>query len=291
MGQPNDRRTLQSVSDTALLVAHHRAMESSRADALFRDPFAERLAGERGEQIARRLPWGKRLAWSTITRTVLIDEIVLRMVAQGVDTVLNLAAGLDSRPYRLALPDTLRWVELDLPAITATKTELLAGDKPRCRLERIGVDLRDHAARRSVLSEQAANAKSALVISEGLLVYLDESIVTEFARDLYEQTAIRYWMTDLASPLIVKRMQKWWGKQMKAAGTWMSFGPAEGTKFFEPLGWREAEFHDLFANSLRLNRTMPLAWVFKLQMKLFPKRSAKNQAKWRSGVALLERKG
>jgi methyltransferase (TIGR00027 family) len=289
VAQPGDKRTLQSVSDTALLVAHHRAMESARPDALFHDHFAERLAGERGAQIARKLPWGKRIAWSTVTRTVLMDELVLRLAGQGVDTVLNLAAGLDSRPYRLALPASLRWVEIDLPAMTAFKTEMLAGEEPRCRLGRVGVDLRDHAARRRALAEQAARAKKALAITEGLLIYLDESIVSELARDLYEQTAIQYWMTDLASPIIVKRMQKWWGKQMKAAGAWMSFGPAEGTQFFAPLGWRELEFHDLFLNSMRLNRSMPMAWMFKLQMKLFPNRTRKNLAKWRGGVTLLER--
>jgi methyltransferase (TIGR00027 family) len=265
-------------------------MESARPDGLFHDHFAQRLAGERGKQIARKLPWGKSLAWSTVTRTVLIDEIILRRVGQGVDTVLNLAAGLDARPYRLALPETLRWVEIDLPEMTATKTELLAADQPRCKLDRVAVDLRDHTARRRALAEQASSAKSALVLTEGLLIYLDETIVTELARDLHDQPSIRYWMTDLASPVIVKRMQKWWGKQMKAAGTWMSFGPAEGTKFFEPFGWREAEFGELFQTALRIGRQPPLAWLFNIQMKLFPARTQRKMAKWRSGVALLERK-
>ena len=114
---------LRSVSDTALLVAHHRAMESARPDALFRDPLAQRLAGERGVQIVRKLPWGRQNAWSTIVRTGLIDEIVLRLTAQGVDTVLNLAAGLDARPYRLELPTALRWGEWERPGITAGNAE------------------------------------------------------------------------------------------------------------------------------------------------------------------------
>lgn len=281
---------LQSVSDTALLVAYHRAMESARPDALFHDPFAERLAGERGEQIARKLFWGRQNAWSTVTRTVLIDAMVQRLVAQGVDTVLNLAAGLDARPYRLELPASLRWVEMDLPAITAAKSEMMANERPRCRLQPLAVDLANHAERRRALAEQMETMKKGLVITEGLLVYLKPDTVAELGRDLHEQPALQYWVTDLLSPLVLKRVQKWWGKHMKAANAVMQFGPPEGTKFFEPLGWREAEFQDLFHNSLRINRPMPMAWMLKLQMKLLPKRTEKNLAKWRTGVALLERK-
>jgi len=280
---------LESVSDTALLVAHHRAMESARPDALFHDPYAERLAGNRGEEIARRLPWGKRIAWSTITRTVLMDEIVPRPVGEGLDTVLNLAAGLDSRPYRLPLPPSLRWVEMDLPALTAAKTELLKGEKPRCQLERVSVDLANSSERQRALAEQEGQMKKALVLTEGLLIYFNEAIVSNLARDLHEKSPIQYWLCDLSTPLIVKRMQKWWGKQMKAANAWVQFAPAEGTKFFEPLGWREKEFHGLFENSLRIARPMPFAWMIKLQMKLFPKRTQKEMAKWRAGVVLLER--
>jgi methyltransferase (TIGR00027 family) len=280
---------LESVSDTALLVAHHRAMESARPDALFRDPYAERLAGNRGEEIARRLRWGKRMAWSTITRTVLIDEIVPRLVGEGVDTVLNLAAGLDSRPYRLPLPPSLRWVEMDLPALTAAKTEVMKDERPRCQLERVSVDLANPSERQRALAEQAGKTKKARVLTEGLLVYLNEATVSAIARDLPEKVQIQYWLCDLSTPLIVKRMQKWWGKQMRAANAWVQFAPAEGTKFFEPWGWREKEFHVLFKNSLRIGRPTPFAWMIKLQLKLFPKRTQKQMAKWRAGVVLAER--
>jgi hypothetical protein len=84
-------------------------------------------------------------------------------------------------------------------------------------------------------------------------------------------------------------MQKWWGKQMRAANAWVQFAPAEGTKFFEPWGWREKEFHVLFKNSLRIGRPTPFAWMIKLQLKLFPKRTQKQMAKWRAGVVLAER--
>src|SRR5947208_16389294 len=124
---------ITSVSDTARWVAMYRAMESERADALFRDPFARRLAGPAGEQILASMPQGRRWAWPMIVRTAVMDEIVMRLVKEeGVDTVLNLAAGLDARPYRLDLPSELRLFDADLEGILAYKVAELACVRPRC---------------------------------------------------------------------------------------------------------------------------------------------------------------
>jgi O-methyltransferase involved in polyketide biosynthesis len=60
---------IRNISDTARWAAVYRARESERKDALFRDPFARRLAGERGEQIAAKLPKGNRNTWSWVMRT------------------------------------------------------------------------------------------------------------------------------------------------------------------------------------------------------------------------------
>ena len=108
---------LSNVSDTARWVAVYRAWESARADALFRDPYADALAGERGRAIAGLMPKQARSGWPIIARTKLIDDLVQAAIAQGCDCVMNLAAGLDARPYRLELPGSLRWVEADLPAL------------------------------------------------------------------------------------------------------------------------------------------------------------------------------
>src|SRR5436190_1700661 len=97
--------TLQHVSDTALWVAYYRAEESERTDALFHDPYAKRLAGERGRRIAENMgPSARYTRWTLVIRTVLIDRFIAAAVHDGVDTVVNLGAGLDSRPYRLGLP-------------------------------------------------------------------------------------------------------------------------------------------------------------------------------------------
>src|SRR5690349_17472250 len=124
---PSMSEAVSHVSDTALWVATYRAMESERPDALFHDPYARLLAGERAETILATLPKAKTWAWPMIVRTAVLDQLILEAVERkGVDTVLNLAAGLDARPYRLALPPELRWIEVDFPDVIAYKQEQMA---------------------------------------------------------------------------------------------------------------------------------------------------------------------
>src|ERR687885_2875128 len=99
---------IENVSDTARWVAVYRAMETARPDAIFRDPYAERLAGERGRAIVDTMRHGRSRAWSMIVRTALFDEVLLELVrGRQADLVLNLAAGLDARPWRPARPPEL----------------------------------------------------------------------------------------------------------------------------------------------------------------------------------------
>lgn len=98
---------VRNVSDTARWVAVYRAQESARADALFRDPYADRLAGERGRAIAAKVPGPGRSGWPMVVRTRLMDDLVMTSLAEGCDRVINLAAGFDTRPYRMSLPASL----------------------------------------------------------------------------------------------------------------------------------------------------------------------------------------
>lgn len=143
------QRLIRHISDTARWAAVYRAQEADRDNALFRDPFAKRLAGERGEQIASALPFHDKNSWSWVTRTYLFDQIVSEQIRQGADLVLNLAAGLDARPYRMTLPTKLIWIEVDLPEILDDKEGVLQSEKPACVLERVRLDVADVSARRA----------------------------------------------------------------------------------------------------------------------------------------------
>jgi len=224
---------IHSVSDTALWVAMYRAYESERHDAHFRDPFARRLAGERGEEIVRSLPGGRVMSWPMVVRTVVFDEFVMRLVRkEGADTVLNLAAGLDARPWRLALPQSLRWVDVDLPEILGYKQRELAGATPSCRYEARATDLRDPASRRALFGEIGGAANRVLVLSEGLLIYLAEEQVADLARDLAAPKSFRWWVMDIAAPELLKRLQKRWGRRLAEGNAPFRFAPVAGTKFF-----------------------------------------------------------
>lgn len=264
-------------------------MESERPDAVFRDPYARRLAGPRGEAIVDAIPKGRKMAWSMVVRTAVLDELIMRLVKQDdVDSVLNLAAGLDARPWRLPLPSGLRWVDVDHPVMIDAKLEVLAEETPRCKYEGVRLDLADTAARRALLQRVGAGAARTLVITEGLLVYLPAPAVAELARDLHAQPSFQYWLTDLASPGLLKYLAKSWGPIVAAGNAPFQFGPAESTEFFRPLGWRELEWRPIFEESLRLKRTMPFARFWKLVGSLMPKKK-REEFKRFSGIALLER--
>ena len=280
---------IQHVSDTARWVALYRAMESDRPDALFRDPYARKLAGEQGERIVGSMRKGRAWAWPMIVRTAVIDELILRTIAQeGVDTVLNLAAGLDTRPYRLPLPASLTWIEVDFPDVIAYKTGQLADARPACALQHVGVDLTDAVRRRALFDQIGAAARRVLVVSEGLLIYLPPEQVAALGRDLASPASLRWWLIDLGSPRLLKMMEKTWGRAVAAGNAPFRFAPAEGTQFFEPLGWREAEFRSMWDESLRLKRSMPFARVWNLVGKLYPK-SKREEFRRMSGIVLLER--
>jgi methyltransferase (TIGR00027 family) len=280
---------IRNVSDTALWVAVYRAMETERSDALFRDPFARRLAGDRGQAIVDAMPRGKSMSWPMVVRTAVMDEIVMRCVQQGACTVLNLAAGLDARPYRLPLPRTLRWLHVDLPDMVDYFSERMREETQHCELEFIAADMRDAEARRDVFT-RASQHGPVLVITEGLLVYLEPAQVAELAAALHDIARARWWLMDLGSPLLLKLLEKQWQPRLSQGNAPFRFAPAEGTGFFVPFGWREAEFRSTWDESFRLHRTMPGAWLWNLLSRLQPARK-REAGRRMSGIVLLDSEG
>lgn len=280
---------LRNVSDTAHWVALYRAIESERRDAHFHDPYARRLAGERGERVLRHMGGGSSGSWPMVVRTVAMDAILTRLIReQHADTVVNLAAGLDARPWRMELPSGLRWIEADLPPIMEYKHQALAQETPRCRLEVVPADLADPSARRALLQRVAGQTSRGIVLTEGLLVYLAPEQVAALARELADCGAFRWWITDIATPRILAMLKRRWGNRLAQGNSPMQFAPAEGTAFFRPYGWKESEFISTWEEAKRLRRMPQGAWLWRL-MERFASKERREIGRRLAGIVLLER--
>jgi methyltransferase (TIGR00027 family) len=231
---------------------------------LFRDPLAKALVGERGPAIARSMgSMGRYTAWTLVMRTVIIDAFIQQAIGDGIDAVVNLGAGLDTRPYRLDLPASLLWVESDYPHMIDYKTKMLREHTPRCRLQSVGVDLSDASARREFLSNVAADARRVLVITEGVVPYLTETQVAELAADLKSQPRFTGWVLEYFSAHVYRYL-----KQRTRSGVMRNapfqFFPPDWDAFFLQHGWARNQIQYFNDVGVRLQRTMPIPWWARL---------------------------
>jgi methyltransferase (TIGR00027 family) len=258
---------IQDVTDTAFMVAIYRAMESERADALFHDPLARKLAGEHGERIVasmsaslRRWPTGMRpriMVWMMAIRTRIIDDFIISAIARGADAILNLGAGLDTRPYRMDVPSSLAWIEVDYPRMIDFKDTRLSNESPRCQLERVKLDLADLAARARLFGDLGSRFKNVLVLTEGVIPYLSVADAARLADDLRSQPAFKWWIVDYFSSEAV-RLRKRAAIQRQMQNAPFLFEPTDYFGFFKEHGWSPAEIRFIADEGKRLNRPIPI---------------------------------
>ena len=252
------------VSDTAWLVAAWRAAETARPDARFRDPLAALLVGDKFEATFAKIPNPEIGEWLMVVRTYLIDQAILKLAAEGTRTVVNLAAGLDTRPYRLTLPRDLSWIEVDLSGVIEYKNDKLASVTPSCRLKRIVADLSLESERRKVFSEIALNGERPLIVTEGLLNYLSETAVTGLSFDLAKYFVGAYWLMDFMAPDFFESFRAAWTEsknkfaEYETGETKFRFVADNGSRFFEPQGWSESMFQSFELGAQIIERPFPI---------------------------------
>ena len=231
---------IRHVSDTALMVAAARALESARPNGLINDPYAARLAGERGMAIvsAREQDW-MRIGISV--RTHFIDEFVHDAITEhGVRTVLDLGAGLDTRPWRMDLPSTLRWIEVDFEPVLDYKLNVLSHDQPKCIHQAISADLTSAEDRTRIHS--TVGSDPALMITEGLLMYLPADVVRAFGTDFPQHTGIRLWLFDLASVAVMRMVHSQGLEQIEKVRAEDHLTGIEITNMVRRTGWRLLDY-------------------------------------------------
>lgn len=279
---------IEHVSDTALWVATFRAREGLRKDALFADPYAGLLAGERGEWIARNMDRSRFTGWSVVIRTVIIDAYIQQLVAEGADAVLNLGAGLDTRPYRLTLPADFQWFEVDYEPILALKNAKLEGKPAKCVLERWAVDLTDAAARDALFTQVGARAKKVIVLTEGVVPYLAPDDVGELAEAMRRFPHLTHWIVDYMSGETRRYLGRGkFGRQMRNAP--FKFYVDDWHGFYGQHGWEARDVRYYALEAQRLKRRFPLP-LWSLPFMLFASKEKKRAMAQMAGYALMQPK-
>lgn len=272
------------VTDTALWIAAYRAQETARPDALFHDELAGVLAGSKGQHIAAAMGRSRLIAWMVVVRTCLIDGFVSELVAQKVDTFLNLGAGLDTRPYRLPLPSSLRWIEVDYPAIIDLKESRLREQKPRCQLERVRLDLADHIARKQFFDEVSARSGKVAILTEGVIPYLRNEEVASFADDLRAHVNFAFWIVDFFNPILLRLVRLGGLARRRMKNAPFQFNPHDPFSFFGEHGWKERDTRYLSVEAEKMGRPFPKSWWTSLLLAFLPK----DQRQKLRGYTLLE---
>jgi methyltransferase (TIGR00027 family) len=182
--EARDWDIVSGIGITALAVAAARAVDTAREDGLIQDPFARTFV----EAANPPMPMPVRLEedsphyvmWDQMSRFLgvrskFFDEFLTGALASGPGQVVILAAGLDSRAFRLDLPDGTTLFEIDQPGVLRFKDDVLEaqGAKPRCERRVIPVDLREDWAT-ALLGEGFARETPTIWLIEGLLPYLPD---------------------------------------------------------------------------------------------------------------------
>jgi len=127
------------------------------------------------------------------------------------------------------------------------------------------LDLSNESARRALFSELSRRANRALVVAEGLLVYLTEDKVAALGKDLAAPVAFQNWIIDLASPALLRMLSRKMGAPLDQAGAPLRFAPEQGPEFFTRCGWKPDEVHSTIHAAAKLNR---LSFVLRLIAKI-----------------------
>lgn len=168
---------LSDVSRTALAVALARARESAAPDRLFDDPYAAAFLTASGMSATLDGDPGPavlNLAMHAVVRTRFYDDALLAACADGIHQVVLLAAGLDTRAYRLPWPSGVRVYELDLPPVLAFKEKVLTGLDAAASCDRtaLATDVLQDGWPGQLVEAGFDPALPSAWLAEGLLVYL-----------------------------------------------------------------------------------------------------------------------
>ncbi len=231
------------LASTAYWIAAIRARESERSDCLFNDPWAAPLAGQIGPSWFDRMPTELNSGNEIVIaiRTKFFDGFLSRAVTEHqIRQVVLMAAGMDTRAFRLAWPEGTQLFELDQPKLFAEKEQLLAsvGASPTCSRQTIGVDLREPWAD-TLLQAGFDPLQRSVWLLEGLLHYLPDSAVSNLLDVITNLSASESWIGfDVVNHEM--RLSPWtrsWMEAMEKSGAPWLFTMNEPEAVLAERGW------------------------------------------------------
>ncbi|MHC0429677.1 class I SAM-dependent methyltransferase [Streptomyces sp. O3] len=235
---------MEAVSRTAQWTAAARALETERADRLFADRYARTVADGIGFELLDRYAGAGTVPFLAI-RTTYLDLAIGRAVRdQGIRQVVFLAAGMDTRFYRLPWPDGTTVYELDRPALLDAKARMLADEPEPVGRERrtVAVDLTQDWT--GALKEAGWRAdEPTLWVVEGLLFFLPETAVRTLLRTLAQHSAPgTVFLGDVISRAALDNpLSRPFLKALEADGNPWLFGTEEPERLLADCGWAAVE--------------------------------------------------
>jgi len=230
---------VHTLVSTACWTASVRAMERVRADRLFDDPWAAALAGAEGAAwLARR---SANSVVPIIVRTRFFDDFLQRITHQhAIRQVVLLAAGLDTRAFRLPWPSQTRLFELDQPPVVQYKEAILgaAGAQPTCVRQAIEVDLTAPWQERLITAGFDPHCPAGWLI-EGFLFYLSRALLTQLLEEVTRLAAPGSWLgfDILNSTVLTSSLTRSWvDMQAESDAPWIGTMD-DPVGFLRPHGW------------------------------------------------------
>jgi methyltransferase (TIGR00027 family) len=236
-GEPPAATSRDQLAATARWVAAARAVESRRQDRLFDDRWAEALAGDPGRKWLADFDVTAPIA----VRTRFFDDFLLEAVdAPEVRQVVIVAAGMDTRAFRLPWPGGTALFELDQPEVLDLKEEILtvAGATAGGGRRAIGVDLTAEW-QGALLDAGFDPRRPSAWLLEGLLVYLPKAAVLDLLNRVSALAAAgsRIGFDLVNRDMLTSPLSRRWLRFLEAAGVPWRFGADEPEQLLAARGW------------------------------------------------------
>ena len=205
----SEKITLSGVPETMLQTVYARAKETKTRGA---------ITDNKAVEIIDRLDYDFSMAdkdaamhSGVIARTIVLDKLVKTYLAgHGGAVVVNIACGLDTRCYRMS--DYSHWYNLDLPETIAVREKLLPESR---KISQIAMSAMDDWG-----GEVAENGVPALVIIEGLTMYLSEADVQRIFSVISARFGKAQVLVEVMNPAVAKRFREKSIEGSKAKFTW-----------------------------------------------------------------------